>query len=288
MSNKRTREKDTLVADFCDPALDTGQSIRIPECSECEGEGNQNGVQITRVADGFTWWCYRCTRGGKVYDIGMSPEDTLKRLRHMRNLVAKKYSKTLELPEDFTTEIPQDFVTWLSGYELEPKDWEYHEMGYSPSYDRLIIPVYISGLYGDSTATGKMIAWTGRSTESLFKPTKDKWYLLRQWGIKYVYHALLQHRTDILILVEDMISCIKLWTAGYNAVALLTTYVPNELLLGLRNYDVRLWLDPDAVGKSMNFTSRFQSYGVPASWLHYHKDPKDCPYKEIPNVVEGD
>ena len=122
------------------------ESIRIPECSNCEGEGHQNGVQITRVEDGWTWWCYRCRLKGKFFDIGGSPADTLARLKTIRKMIDKKYQKVCKLPDDFVTDIPDKFLQWLWSYELDGNDVIDCNMGYSEMWDRLIIPVYISGI----------------------------------------------------------------------------------------------------------------------------------------------
>jgi hypothetical protein len=239
------------------------------------------------VADGWTWWCYRCEIGGKVYDIGQGPADALKRLQHMRELTAKRYQKVCSLPEDVTSKIPDDFRQWLHSYELDDLNITEYQMCYSDEWQRLIIPVTISGIYGPTEAVGRMIAWVGRSRESLSKDDPKKWHLVKEYGIKYIYSAMLHADTKILVLVEDMISAIKLHLAGYNVVCLLTTYVPNELYLGLKGYDVRIWLDPDAVGKSLKEVAKFSGVGITAKHLAYHRDPKDCPFDTIPNIIEG-
>jgi len=281
---KNSNVKDQLVEDSCDPQMMTGQSIRISECSGCVGEGHQNGVQITRVSDGWTWWCYRCSHGGKLWDIGMAPADSLKRLNHMRRMLDKKYSRKVELPEDFTTEIPSEFLQWLYSYELDHRDVIDYGMGYSPDHHRLIIPVYITGLYRNKLALGKMIAWMGRSLTDT--KTNPKWHMVREFGIKYVYYALCDPFSKTVVVVEDVVSAIKIHRAGYNAVALLTTYVPNELYVGLKGYNVKVWLDPDAQIKSIKAVQKFVAFGIPAQHLKYHMDPKDCPYDKIPSIVD--
>lgn len=280
VKRKHTRERDALVKEFCDPQMMVNQSIRIAECTECQGQGNQNGVQITRVADGWTWWCYRCERGGKVWDIGMSPVDSLKRLEYMRQQMHKKSQKNVSLPDDFTTDIPSAFLHWLWGYELDGDDVIEHNLGYSPSFHRLIVPVYISGIYGDKAAKGRMWGWTGRNIGKETK-TNPKWHTVKEFGTKYIYFAVADPSTKVLVLVEDVISAMKIVKMGLNAVAVLTTWVPNELYIGLRPYDIRVWLDPDAVGKSMEIVRKFQAFGCTAKHIGYHADPKDCPKADI-------
>lgn len=280
---KRKSIRDPLIQDFCDPAMDVGASIRIPECSNCQGQGHQNGVQITRIADGWTWWCYRCDHGGQVWAVGCSPADSLARLKHIRTMLDKKYQRECRLPDDVESDIPDYFLQWLWSYELDGNDVIDYNMVYSAMWDRLIIPVYISGIYGKSKATGRMIAWVGRT----LKESKEnpKWHLVREYGIKYVYYSLAEPESDVLVLVEDCISAIKLHRAGFNSVALLTTYVPTELYYGLSPYTVKVWLDPDALGKSLDTVRRFNSVGIRARHVGYHADPKDCPYDEIHRVM---
>jgi hypothetical protein len=215
----------------------------------------------------------------------MAPADTLARIKRMRKMVDKKYQKEVKLPNDFVTDIPEFVLAWLWGYEIDPNDIIDHGMGYSERYDRLIIPVYHTGLYGNVPAKFHMIAWSGRYFGK--DKTLGKWHTVREYGRKYIYFSLAVPNQPILVVVEDIISAIKMFNAGYNAVAVMTTYVPNELYLGLKPYDVKVWLDPDALVKSLKVTQRFNAVGVKARHIAYPDgDPKDCPLADVQGLIE--
>ncbi len=94
---------------------------------------------------------------------------------------------------------------------------------------------------------------------------------------------------DWVVVVEDQVSAIKLWSLGYDAVALLGTYMSanraGEISQCYRN--MLVWLDPDARAIAAKYTRQFRMYFDTISWVDSKHDPKDTGSAEIRNHLRG-
>jgi hypothetical protein len=185
-------------------------------------------------------------------------------------------------------------------YELTDDDIYQYNIGYSPRIERTIFPIY---------EDGKLIAWQGRDiyyqrNKSLYlsgklerSPLKyyteynNKYYKNNNIKLYFkIYKNKIKYNKNIIynnniILVEDIISCIKLYNKfGCDVVAMLNSTVHDKLIqdLKLTSYNkVYLWLDWDARIKSIKASAKLQALGVPAACVQTIRDPKAIPYKDL-------
>lgn len=280
---------DTVVQGALDWDMMEGESIRIKECSNCLGNGTSKAVQITRKPDGFFWYCFRCDQGGFFPDKKhASPEIMQKRLKGLRDGTMDNTTKDTRpikvcLPEDATTELPAQAQVMLYDWHLTDDDLVTYNILWSPSHGRIIIPIYkyIYSKGHPNIWARKLIGWTGRKLKSDTNKDKPKWSTTRQRDIKHIRYTALPdqpagvlHRKQIII-VEDVFSAIRMAQVGYIGIALLTTYLPDELLRRCRGWGVILWLDFDAVAKASKYQHRFGCFGIPCVVNYSVKDPKE-------------
>lgn len=273
----------SILREHLDYNMGTGDSIRVKECDQCVGMGNHLAVQITRKEDGFLWYCFRCRKSGFFRDTGASPKQVQ---RMVANEGKSKYSNTRPevvcLPKDFTLDIQPSGLVQMYNHRITDEDIVKHDIGYSPSHVRIIIPVYKYGS-GPGGWAKKLVGYMGRRIDSLDSTggegtSKPKWYSVRQADVKHPRFISLPETMDknkkIIVVVEDMFSAIRIAHCGYMAMALLTTYLPYELYPKLRGWDVRLWLDEDAHNKSVKYQKALGCHGIQASVILTVEDPK--------------
>ena len=269
----------SVLREYLDYTKPTGWSTRVRECDNCVGQGNSLAVQLTRKEDGFLWHCFRCTRSGFFDDTGASPSQAQAIVK--AQLSAQKDNlrpDKVSLPADYTTAIPPSGLVFMYDMELEPDDITKNEIGWSPSHKRIIIPVY------QYRPVKRLVGLMGRILPDDSKD-KPKWWSCRQVDIKHPRFIALSETTEKsrrVSIVEDIFSAIKCAKAtGTLSIALLTTYLPYELYPILRGWEVKLWLDADALDKAYKYQSKLGSNGVTADVIYTPADPKDTPLETI-------
>jgi DNA primase len=155
----------------------------------------------------------------------------------------------------------------LHKYEITQEEIKIFQFGWSPSYKRLILPVF--------NPKGELIYWQGRT----FLPvTKDnpKYLNIRQSGAKNIYfQRTCPDNPTTICIVEDILSAIKVGRVC-NSLALLGSYLPSALIKILSTYDrVYLWLDADKYKTSIRAMQIFtQMLGKPVIPVKTFLDPK--------------
>jgi hypothetical protein len=260
------------------------------------GMGNSLAVQISRKEDGFLFYCFRCRRSGFFPDDRAGPSDVAKIVARIGNPTkADNRPEVVELPHDMSTELPPKALVYLYDRYIEPVDMGRFGIGWSPSHTRTVFPVFkyagtpktISVDNPENTKiiwARKLVGWAGKKLDDDTDPKKPKWHLVRQRDIKhprFIAPPEFGITKKQVVLVEDIISAIRISQHGITGVALMTTYLPYELYPVLRGWDVKLWLDDDAYEKSCKYFAALNSNGVKATIVHTKKDPKDLRPDEI-------
>lgn len=104
---------------------------------------------------------------------------------------------------------------------------------------------------------------------------------------KKPYQVLRQHKNKPIVLVEDLVSAIKV-SRHYNAVSLFGTTCPKEALESLLSVSKHLyiWLDRDALEKALKIRSdAFKQDFIIASLIRTELDPKNYSDNEIINIL---
>lgn len=73
----------------------------------------------------------------------------------VRSIVTKHTHTDVSLPKDVVYEIPLEFRAWLYSLRFDDKMIRKHKIMYSPSMDRIIVPLH--------TIDGEYIGWAARS-----------------------------------------------------------------------------------------------------------------------------
>jgi hypothetical protein len=281
----------TVIREQLDYGMLTGQTTRVNTCPIClhQNHSSIGACQITREANGFRWYCYRCSEGGMIYDKGMGPKDVLKRLQAIEraNNTRRTRSAYIKMPFDCVdTEVPDKFQTWLWKYDFEVEDLiAQHGVRYSPDLDRLVFPVKGCSLI-KSENPGELDGWAGRSETKPYVPGKNpKWLIRRAERIDNLIWAL-EGPKDPVVIVEDILSALRCNQAGYNAVSLIKSFLPPELLLTLRGRMLIIWLDPDVKKKIIRTVARARAFGVTVRSMVSKDDPKAYTPEDIIKKVQ--
>ena len=279
-------------------SLEEGETIRV-HCSHALCEDKNDAFTITRILGGCIYHCYRCGTSGAIFK-GSNPSEALRRVKQLRNARHNRICNSVScvsvsLPNDFIPlvtfdkRIPPHAYAWFYKYELQEEDLDTYYIGYSPKTERAIIPIYVDN---------KLIAWQGRDVyykrnlelynKKILKNKPLKYYTEYISNGKKLYYNIYNKNNNKIILVEDIISCIKVFNKyQYNVTAILNSTLHTNLISdhSLRNYQtVYVWLDPDAHIKAMQGVLRWQSMGINVKCIRTSTDPKDVPYMEMPSL----
>jgi len=272
-----------VVRDALDYTWAVGQSDRIRECDNCIGTGNSKAVQLTRKEDGFLWHCFRCSLSGFFPDDNASPQQAEQLTEAMKtNKKMDNRPEVVELPAYHDKMLPQAAVDLYNCF-FEPEDIEWFNIGWNVEHKRIIFPVYKYGKYSQKWAR-KLVGWTGKKLSTDDNPDKPKWHTVRQRDIKhprFVAPPKYGITDKRVVLVEDVISAIRISMLGVTGIGLMTTYLPYELYNVLRGWEVKIWLDLDAFDKACKYQTKLGTNGISSDTIMTKKDPKDLSPEEI-------
>jgi hypothetical protein len=278
----------SILRDSLDYGQSTGDSTRVKECDSCIGQGNSLAVQITRKEDGFLWYCFRCSKAGFFPDKGASPKQVQEIVANAGKDKTKiNRPQQVELPHDFTELLPPKALVQLYNLRLTDEDIERHEIGWSKSHDRIIIPVFKWGK-GPAGWAKKLVGVMGRKLDGEDNGDKPKWWSQRNESVKHPrFVALAQSSTfrKEVVIVEDIFSAIRISNQGVMSMALLTTYLPYELYPHLRGWTVKIWLDADAYDKAVKYQAALGAHGVTATTIYTDLDPKAYNESDIQKAI---
>jgi 5S rRNA maturation endonuclease (ribonuclease M5) len=268
-----------------------GDSFRIRHKEKTDGtvctfDHDDPAMVVTRTNSGWIYFCHRCHCMGNLKDTGLSPDLTRARIEALKKIPVSKATEKVDLPHDFMQmeekldhdQVPWNAYHWLWKYNITKEDMLKYKIGWSPSYQRVIIPLYEYAEAGDAIAR-KLVGWCGREVKYNSKEERKKAkavkYLTRSKKGKRRYFMTMGNR-DKVVICEDALSAMKVNRAtGYTTIALLNTTLNDDLMRWLRGREVWLWLDPDMKSESIKKVKRMQQLGLKAHHIDSNKDPKD-------------
>lgn len=176
----------------------------------------------------------------------------------------------------FTKKLPTIFVDYLCKYLNLKTIYKYNQaevIQYETSFNRLAFKC------------SPRNSWILRGVDK-----KPKWinYKAKWFGLVSKVNTY-----KVIFLVEDVISCIKLFeTTGYTSIALLGTKLRQELLVKLlplqTTAKIVIWLDKDQAGLqgSLILKNKLDSLGFNCFTV-YKDEPKKITKKEIKETIGG-
>lgn len=199
-----------------------------PNCPA--GRDRKQRLYIKRDGERLLFYCHHC--GGSSAKGG----GRRSHIRDGKNVVAHQ---ALSLPSDLAVLPGACHVSanaWLNRYDINEAERQWYRIGWSEYHGRVILPVW------DMEHT-QLLAYQRRRV--LKDDTMPKYLTTR---VKWVKHPtfIAAHRDgDTLVLVEDILSAIKVNRVAPSA-ALLGTHMSDWLLYHASTYDnVVVWLDND-------------------------------------------
>lgn len=190
--------------------------------------------------------------------------------------VAKNATTEFTLPDDYTNDIPNEGLAWLYKYRITREDIERCQFGYSPSMNRLIMPIFFTQNY--------LIGYQARRLSD----AGEKYLTYKKDGYKFIrYWAKHDNNLGLIVITEDILSAIRV-SKHFNAVALLGTGRNLDLEHLLSNYkNILVWLDPDEPGQqaAKQLVNELSMYTNVINVVS-GKDPKCYSDDEIKNIID--
>lgn len=231
---------------------------RCPECAKQNKDltGDNLGV----YSDGHAY-CFSC---------GFHSAGTLKDRLNKKT----KEVLPLELPEDLVFELPEVATNWLLKY------FNYNTIPtcfWSESKQGLFFLI-------KEEPTGDLLAYIYRYFGE--NPGHPKWV---GYGISNTLYHTLGPKGDTIILVEDLISALRLAQCNYYAMPIFGAHIGLKRLAHLSHYlgvsKVVVWLDEDKCTVSITEANRAMSIGLKARAITTELDPKEYTCLQIQQIL---
>ena len=271
---------ETIILKAMESKFNTkGDSFRIKHefkmnGAVCTESHKDPALVVTRDKNGWVWHCHRCAERGYIGDKYVSPDATYHKLRNLKEEELPKKSYVVKLPDDFVPltdynylldpDVPFEAHSWLWKYNITEKNMFDFELGWSNKYKMVIVPLY--------NYLSRLEGWIGRR---VFDSKNKKYHIQKATGSKRMYFTTGKNTAPTVVLVEDFLSAIRVYKAtGVATTALLTTSIDEDLTRQLHGKEVYIWLDADALAKSVAMVARFRQLGIEAKHIYTTKDPK--------------
>lgn len=223
-----------------DPCAPLNEDLRYDHGEGCclrgETPDTRGRLYVRRIFSkkhGTYGWLYHCFNCGWS---GFKPQ--LSQYIPINNHPLSERLRDYELPEDCTYDFPKDVLDLLYTYNLTDTLIAVHQIKWSPSMQRIILPLFIQDTYKGYQARRPYPSLDKKNPKYLtFKPKGED-----VWWESYIGDE------DYVVIVEDIISAIVVSEVA-PSVALLGTRFPHDLALRVWPYQIILWLDPDYAGR---------------------------------------
>lgn len=190
--------------------------------------------------------------------------------------------KIVSLPEDIAPYIPSIADTWLKQYELTQNELLVNRVVWSEYRQLLVFPYF-----GDKNY---LYGWQGRYFGA--NPTHPKW--IGHGNFKKTAtiwkNSLTNLKDSSIILVEDIVSCIKIQRL-YNSSCLFGSSININNYITLYNkYNLKeiiIWLDKDKMKESYQYSLSFNKLGINSRVISTDLDPKYYSTEQLRGIVES-
>ncbi len=235
------------------------ENTQCPRCKSLGRDRSKNNLGVFSDGHCVCWSCRHfipATSNGKFTE-------------YVRHTITRD-AVVVCLPEDVSSILPPHCLDWLGKYSITNAEIVNNRLMYSPHWDQLIFP-YFDG-------NGTLLAYQARNFS---KETKQKWW--SQGKLHELLHILpLREKYDTIILVEDIVSAIKVSRWG-SVMPLFGCITGLERLrrLSLLTPEVTHWLDPDKRSEALKWSNKASLFGMVGGVIFTAKDPKEHSDEEI-------
>lgn len=192
----------------------------------------------------------------------------------------------LALPGDYTSDLPDPAICWVAKAGVSSDIRAHYGIGWSPSLGRVILPVYQGG---------KLQYMQGRSLDPKIKPK----YLNKGgtsvravvfWSDPAVLLPSSSPDPGLCVIVEDMLSCIRVGRVQHAASILGTTLTDERTATLMQRFSrFIVWLDGDKAGHEGRRKAyrKLMLQGADVQWRCTAKDPKLYTNRQIKEIISG-
>lgn len=223
----------------------------------------------------YSAYCHRCGPQKSVYKaLPTLAERAEKAAREASADEAVAADTRPPMPAVYDmAEWPSEARLWLYKAGFSINEIQTFGIYYHPGTRRVVVPV---------VENGSLTYWQARQIFG----TKGAKYLSMPGGRQSAIPMFGCGST--VILVEDLLSALKIGTAGFRSLCLMgTSLLPKIWEHLLSEPDIVVWLDPDAAGRNAAAKIRdsLELVGRPCRIVHTERDPKFHSKAEIRNLL---
>lgn len=246
--------------------LSLGGTRKVPHV----GCSNSQSMRVSHDEDGIKAYCFKCQRYGfKAHKI-----DTIEQAAVIdahRKAKRQQTDGVVRPPSDLThPEADPKALSWLLGHGIKHSEIAQHNIQYSPSLQRVFIPVWIGGT---------IVNYIGRTISTT---EKCKWWALTKNPMPYFaslcpcYADDVGKCVDACVIVEDILSAIKVGR-HCDTYALMGTTLSDSLFVRLKLYrTILVWTDGDVAGdKAFDSIKAMCNRYYPQKSVHRIRTKKD-------------
>lgn len=206
-------------------------------------------------------YCFRCKRR-EAHKRGQQTLKELLQLKAMTKRHEQSFLTSVKMPPDATSDMPVPEQCWLYKASIGAELIQQFNIKYSKAMQRVCIPVYD----GDA-----LIAVVARTCLANVQPK----YLTTQVPGAF-FKAGSDTSRDALVLVEDVLSAIRISKYSAVAAALGTSMNKKLLLYALQFKKVLCWFDSDEAGQTARtaVSRRLRAFGIKVACITTEEDPK--------------
>lgn len=251
--------------------LPCGGKVKVHCC------GNSPSMLISHRENGYSTHCFRCNDPESHAFVSHGQRSIADIMRH-RSELAEYRGKPPRLPSDYTKDIPVQYA-WFLKYGIPMAVAARYHFGWSEFFNRVVVPIYnrdaeiLDAVHMRAVRPDDKPKWL-----NMGRPSPDAMY----WAADLNYS-----KASFIVVVEDLLSAIKVRLAGYNAVAILGSEITDTQVQNIikETASVIVWFDNDAAGRKgqRNAIKQFQMQGIQVFQILSDADPKTYSREAISN-----
>lgn len=252
-------------------SLPCGGKVKIMCC------GSSPSMLVSHRENGYSCYCFRCEEPSSHDFVSHGTRSIGEIQRHKRELQEAK-GKPPHLPHDAVWTIPVAYA-WFLKFGISLVEATSRGFMWSDFFNRVVVPIYnrdidrLDAVHMRAVRPDDKPKWI-----NIGRPSPDAMY----WACSDPYRE-----NQIIVVVEDLISAIKIDMAGFDAVAILGSDITDTQVQRIikERDSVLVWFDNDAAGRKgqRDAIKQFQMQGVQVYQILSDADPKTYSREEISN-----